>query len=178
MSDVANSEISKYKYKSYYKNVENISEDCLTIKDYLWRYDVGYFFTANTLFSNKFFRHYMGDILQSDRISKIGKLLKLPNKDEAIINDLILTPNNFVEFFNWYNKNINVYPVWICPTKCVDTFSFVRCDNSLEIDSISGKSSLPSVSINSILKLYAEDAITLVLDLFIIFNVNCSINRY
>ena len=57
-------------------------------------------------------------------------------------------------------------------------FTIARIKYSGGGDWYSDKSSLPSVSINSILKLYAEDAIILVLDLLIIFNVNCSINRY
>ena len=43
---------------------------------------------------------------------------------------------------------------------------------------IVGKSSFPISFKSSILKLYAEDAIISTFDLLMIFNVNCSINRY
>lgn len=136
------SKLNKYVEKIYVNSVDKLTTDYMTIKDYIWRYDSNYFFlgaNSNTFIQNIFVRKYLGNLLRSDKLFKISNNILtntlLSKTTENIGNDIAVNTTNFIEFFDWYNKTINVYPIWICPYSCSNKSDvFFKCDHDFEID--------------------------------------------
>lgn len=124
---------SDYTYKNiYYKSIRERTEDYLTTVDYIWRWDTDWFWCSRAMllenplvrriFGKKRLnsRNYMG-LLRLGRRSKIIRLIGRlrPNNPirESIIQDIEIPIENASEFLEWFNQNIGIKPVWICPTK-------------------------------------------------------------
>jgi len=127
--------VSDYTYKNiYYKSILEKTEDYLTIKDYIWRWDTDWFWcSVNMGAQNPILRRVYGkDRLRSDRFMKIfnfemrhgykQKLDKLFGKKpiEFVIQDVELPIENCEKFIDYYFKTINILPVWVCPVKQLD----------------------------------------------------------
>ena len=116
---------NSYRIDIYYKSIKNRKEDYMTLKDYIWRFDSNYFFIGfndDSILNNKLFRLYFNKMLRSDLLRLLeknnifGRFVKSSKpKNETIVNDISLDPENFKKFFLWYNEEVNVYPVWVCP---------------------------------------------------------------
>lgn len=118
--------LSKYGIDIYYKSISNKQTDYMTIKEYIWRYDSNYFYLGGNgeyIYENWLFRTVVYPILRSDYLRKLGQNPILnrimsyitSRHSESIVNDLSVDTKAFVEFLEWFDSNINVYPVWVCP---------------------------------------------------------------
>ena len=126
---------NNYKHmKIYYKDsVQKREEDYLSTKDYIWRWDTDWFWTSRNFgMQNRWLRFFLGKrFLNSHTYSKImalskkidlANLLKLyrpknKNNLEWIIQDICIPLENCQKYLNFYLKNIDLHPVWFCPTK-------------------------------------------------------------
>lgn len=106
--------------------------------DYLWRWDVDAFWgteydqNLKKLLQNRFLRTtVLKPVLRSDRLLKLKRIrdnvleevssipLIHSNKYEELIQDAGLPINKGGDFIEWYIKNINIYPIWVCPVRNV-----------------------------------------------------------
>jgi hypothetical protein len=131
-------QLNKYVESIYYKTINKQKNDYMTIKDYIWRYDSNSFYLTG-LIENKLIRYYLGDLLSIYKLKKIKEIrlfniIPQNNKKENITNDLAIQLKNFINFSEWYDENIDVYPVWICPYKCKKEYTFFKCDSKMELD--------------------------------------------
>jgi hypothetical protein len=119
---------SKYVSDIYYHSIKNKTEEYMKIKDYVWRYDSNYFYLGHdnrsNILQNKILRTIFSRFLRSDYLrqidthpltKKLSSYFSNSKNSESIVNDLSIDTKQFPEFLEWYHKNINVYPVWICP---------------------------------------------------------------
>lgn len=111
----------------FYLHAQSIStnhdkyEELIPIKDYLFRYDRGAFWTG------KFgFDIYHVPFLRSLRIlfawifktRRLFKFLHGSNLSyQYLIQDLCMPKQSFVQFTNFVDKKYGVYPLWLCPLK-------------------------------------------------------------
>ena len=121
---------SDYTYENiYYKSLCERSEDYLTIKDYIWRWDTDWFWCSkNLLAQNPFIRRLYGRArLNSITYTRImrwnarWKLMEYLNKlfgvrAESVIQDVEIPIERAAEFLSFYHDVIRFVPVWICPT--------------------------------------------------------------
>lgn len=120
---------SDYKYmKIYYKSLLNRKEDFLTTKDYIWRWDTDWFWCSKNLyFQNPAIRLLFGRFcLNSITYRKImhqamrNPVLKLFNNmqkpKETVVQDVVIPADHAIDFYNFYQDKINIYPCWNCPT--------------------------------------------------------------
>jgi hypothetical protein len=125
MCDINDTCISQYpKHGVYYKSIKQLRYDCLTIYDYIWRWDADMFWgvTDVPILENKWFRRIFGRCLLNTRVLRslqkifIGcKSNKKSFPKEKIIQDLGVPVENSIEFFNFICTHIDKYPIWICP---------------------------------------------------------------
>ena len=115
-------ELSNYPRNGiYYESVKRMRYDCMTIYDYLWRWDADMFWGATdiSILNNKWFRWVFGRCILNTRVlrsaQKISRSCKKENNNEKIIQDLGIPKENAVEFLKWICNNIHKYPIWICP---------------------------------------------------------------
>ena len=115
--------------KIYYRSIAEKREDYLSIHDYLWRWDTDWFWCSKNVFAqNRFFRRF---IFGKDRLGsrtytkimrwnsragvtkKIERVLGLHS--ESVIQDVDIPLARAAEFFEFYAREIALWPQWICP---------------------------------------------------------------
>lgn len=122
-------------YWKYLRNSNN-KEAFLTISDYLWRWDTDVFWCLSDLgwmsrvFENKLFRQSLGRlVLRSDLLNQIKRFkdkwehklgVGTRRRKEFVLQDLCLDLEVFEEFTSWYEKEVGIYPIWVCPFKNID----------------------------------------------------------
>ena len=125
------SSVSDYKFMNiYYKSIQDKNVDYLTTLDYIWRWDYDWFWCSkHFLVQNKFFRLFLGKfMLRSSKYWKImffNRKYKLTEKfekvfgkkyfTESVVQDVEIPVKNAVKFLDFFNKNIGIKPIWICP---------------------------------------------------------------
>jgi len=120
---------SDYTYERiYYRSIAENREDYLTTHDYLWRWDTDWFWCSkNVLAQNPLIRRLYGrGRLGSKTYTKImrwnsraGVTKKLERllglHSESVIQDVDIPISRAAEFFNFYSKEIQLWPQWVCP---------------------------------------------------------------
>lgn len=134
---------SNYKQKGiYYKSIQKNNEDFLTTWDYIWRWDADSFWSTQTddgkptILQQPWFRNLFGEtVLRTDRLKMLGKIahdfhenvmkfihaLSPPSEQkteqyhESITQDIGIPIKNCADFVKWLDKNIGIYPIWVCP---------------------------------------------------------------
>lgn len=121
---------SNYKYLNiFYHSIIKRKEDCLTTRDFIWRWDPDWFWCSKNFgLQNRFLRIIAGKFLLNSRsywkmmdFEKKYKITeKLPGdkkEKETIIQDVQIPVRTAPKFLDFFLKNITIRPVWICPTK-------------------------------------------------------------
>jgi FAD/FMN-containing dehydrogenase len=113
----------------YYRSIADKREDYLTIHDYLWRWDTDWFWCSkNVLAQNALFRKFVfgRERLGSKTYTKImrwnsraGVTKKLERvlglHSESVIQDVDIPISRAAEFLDFYAKEIQLWPQWVCP---------------------------------------------------------------
>src|SRR3989338_401494 len=123
--------ISDYKFMNiYYKSIKEKDVDYLTALDYIWRWDYDWFWCSkHFLVQNKLFRLLLGKfMLKSSKYWNImffNRKYKLTEKfekvfgkkyfTESVVQDVEIPVKNAVKFLDFFNKDIGIKPVWVCP---------------------------------------------------------------
>ena len=115
-----------YTWNIYYKSTAERKRDYIPTYDYFFRYDADcHWVTKNYGLDNKFARLMMGPILGSFILGS-KNLIRLANNpifskksQEAsgpeVIVDVFIPIDSMGEFFDWYVKEFDYFPVWIVP---------------------------------------------------------------
>ena len=121
---------SDYSFENiYYKSIAERREDYLAVKDYLWRWDTDWFWCSkNVMAQNGFIRRYLfgKERLGSRTYTKIMRwnsrvgLTRLIERlaglhSESVIQDVDIPIARAAEFFDFYAREIALWPQWICP---------------------------------------------------------------
>ena len=128
---------NQYIQDIYHKSIPERSEDYMEIRDYLWRYDSNAFYMDGVM-ANPLVRAFLSPALRTSKLKKmkerVGWLLSMGGEDENITNDLQVSLRGFPDFLHWYERNIGVFPVWICPKKNQHKCYFFQSDDELDLD--------------------------------------------
>ncbi len=128
--------VSNYTYLNiYYKSIMKKKIDYLSVLDYIWRWDYDWFWCSKHFgMQNKFLRFFFGKLFLRSKyywkIMALNRTYKLTEKREKIfpsslfsqtvIQDVEIPLENCVKFLNFFNKEIGIKPVWVCPVKNYD----------------------------------------------------------
>jgi FAD/FMN-containing dehydrogenase len=123
-SDYTRSEI-------YYRSIQTRSEDWLTVRDYLWRWDTDWFWCSRAFGAqHRWVRQLVGPrLLRSDVYWRILALeerhhlkatadrwLGRPPR-ENVIQDVELPVDRLVEFLHGFQREVPISPFWLCPLR-------------------------------------------------------------
>jgi FAD/FMN-containing dehydrogenase len=117
---------SDYTYmRIYYKSIREKSEDWLTAHDYIWRWDTDWFWCSHRvrfLAGKKRLRSttYWNIRKFCHRHGIIALLEKIKGKREAVIQDVEIPVENAEAFIAFFQKEIKISPIWVCPTRAYD----------------------------------------------------------
>lgn len=125
--------VSNYKYMGiYYKSIPEKKEDFLTTEDYIWRWDTDWFWCSIHFgVQNPIIRAIAGpNLLKSTFYWKMSKLAgqykltdllkKISGPRESVIQDVEIPVENAANFMDFFQTEIGIKPVWICPTQAFD----------------------------------------------------------
>jgi FAD/FMN-containing dehydrogenase len=117
------SSVSNYTYMDiYYRSIQRKSEDWLTTKDYIWRWDTDWFWCSKHFHvQNPAVRRWVKWALNSatyQRIMRLSyKLMPDSGGTESVIQDVDIPIRNAPEFFDFLLAEIGITPIWMCPFK-------------------------------------------------------------
>ncbi len=121
---------SNYKYmKIYYRAVESKEEDYLSIADYIWRWDSDWFWCSQAFYMQQpMLRALLGKwALHSKIYAKVMRFIKYNrvvryalkkywSSREWIIQDVAIPIDRALEYLSFFQTDIGLTPIWICPT--------------------------------------------------------------
>ena len=122
---------SDYTYLDiFYRSIRSRSEDYLTVRDYLWRWDTDWFWCSKNLFAqNPLVRRLLGrkrlNSITYQKVmrwnTRVGLTRKLNGVTgihrESVIQDVDIPIENAPEFLQFFDQEIGIRPVWICPAR-------------------------------------------------------------
>lgn len=122
--------LSNYKYmKPYYRSIPERQTDYLSTLDYIWRWDPDWFWCSKFFYmQNPVLRFIFGPfLLKSTAYWKIRSFMnkhhltralveKMQAKTEAVIQDVQIPIENASEFLTFFEREIGIKPIWLCPT--------------------------------------------------------------
>lgn len=118
--------------------------DYLTTLDYIWRWDSDWFWCSKHFFMQTFLMRLLFGkwALKSTVYWKIRHFInqkmfikkaleKIQGKVETVIQDIEVTIDKALNFLTFFQKEIGITPIWICPTQAYQPdrqFSFYKMD--------------------------------------------------
>jgi FAD/FMN-containing dehydrogenase len=129
----------------YYRSIQERSEDWLTVRDYLWRWDTDWFWCSRAFGAQRpMVRRLLGPrFLRSDVYwkilafeerhhwkSRLDRRRGLPER-ETVIQDVELPVSTIGEFLEGFSREIPISPFWLCPLRQRDgdaTWDLYRLD--------------------------------------------------
>jgi FAD/FMN-containing dehydrogenase len=120
---------SDYTYLDiYYRSIPERAEDFLTTRDYIWRWDTDWFWCSRNLYAqNRPMRFLLGRkrlnsvfytrvMRWNSRWGLTRRLNQLTgNRPESVIQDVDIPIEHAPAFLEFFQKEIGIRPVWICP---------------------------------------------------------------
>lgn len=123
---------SNYRYMNiYYKSLLTKSEDYLTARDYLWRWDPDWFWCSKSFYAQKpMVRAILGKWLLHSKsywkitrldqqykiMERVGKLTGNKRVVEMAIQDVQIPLESAEKYLQFMDENIHIWPIWVCPT--------------------------------------------------------------
>ncbi len=120
----------------YYKSSLKKTEDYMTIKDYFFRYDAECHWLTRTLplMENKAMRLVAGKMLlgSTNLISwsnRVKPVLRMKKRPEVVV-DVFLPSRRFPEFYDWYERDFDFFPLWVVPYKMKAIYPWVSDEHA------------------------------------------------
>jgi FAD/FMN-containing dehydrogenase len=115
----------------YYQSIRGPSEDFLTIRDYLWRWDTDWFWCSRAfgvqhplvrrVWPSRYRRSdvYRKLVAFDKRHGLTGKLNSRRGapEQESVIQDVEIPVENSADFYEFFAANVGMSPVWLCPLR-------------------------------------------------------------
>jgi FAD/FMN-containing dehydrogenase len=127
--------VSDYTGKDiYYRSVQNRSHDFLTTRAYLWRWDTDWFWCSRafgvqqplirSLWPNEKKRSdvYRRLVALDKKLQTSARIDRWRGKPprEDVIQDIEVPVERLPEFLEFFEREIGISPVWLCPLKARD----------------------------------------------------------
>ncbi|MGM0596441.1 MAG: FAD-binding oxidoreductase [Myxococcota bacterium] len=124
--------ISSYSRENiFHRSVVNLQTDYMTLVEYFFRYDADCHWLTNTIppLTWKPIRKTLGKyFLGSTNLIKWSKrlrhALKMKKRPDVVV-DVFIPHENFEEFYEWYEKEFDFYPLWVVPYRYNQPYPFV-----------------------------------------------------
>jgi FAD/FMN-containing dehydrogenase len=114
--------------KIYYRSLRERTEDYLSIRDYIWRWDTDWFWCSKNLYAQNLPARlllgrkrlnsitYQKLMRWNTRVGLTAALNRVTRrKTESVIQDVDIPLENSAAFLRFFLAEIPIRPVWICP---------------------------------------------------------------
>jgi len=121
--------VSDYKWmRQYWRSLRARAEDCLTIRDYLWRWDTDWFWCSRNVGAHlapvrmvagpRFLSSVTYQkIMRAGQRNPLQALQRLRPRRESVIQDVDIPLAKAASFLVQFHAQIGIAPVWVCPFK-------------------------------------------------------------
>lgn len=123
--------------KIYWKSIQTEEKHNFKLINYIYRWDTDLYYTSINKKIPQFLNNSSIRKLVPKSLIPIIKscipYLGIEVNIEDIVSDVLIPIKKANDFFEWYNKNINLYPVYICPVVSKNNkFTFWTGDELLD----------------------------------------------
>lgn len=115
----------------YYRSIQNLTSDHLTIGDYLWRWDTDWFWCSRafgaqipavrTLWpKSKLRSDVYWKLIAANRKLKFAERLDVMRKRpprEPVVQDIEIPLEQLPKFLDFFHAEVGIEPIWLCPLK-------------------------------------------------------------
>lgn len=124
--------VSDYTRRSiYYRSIQSRERDCLTTRDYLWRWDTDWFWCSRALgvqhpavrpllprrlLRSDVYWNVVGFERRHGWLAALDRRRGRPER-EPVIQDVEVPVAQAPEFLRFFEKEIGISPVWVCPLR-------------------------------------------------------------
>jgi FAD/FMN-containing dehydrogenase len=132
LSDAGASAPSDYTGQQiYYRSIRERTHDCLTIHDYIWRWDTDWFWCSGAFGAQNprlrriwparyrrsdIYHHIIGLENRYGVFARIERLRGRPER-ERVIQDVEIPLERTAKFLAWFVDNVAMSPIWLCPLR-------------------------------------------------------------
>lgn len=124
--------VNRYDWlKIFYKSTRSLGEDYMGIYDYFFRYDTECHWLTKTvpLMETLPGRLLMGKmLLGSTNLIKWSKrvkpIMRMKRRPEVVV-DVFIPSGRFEEFFKWYERDFDFFPLWIVPYRSPKLYPWI-----------------------------------------------------
>jgi FAD/FMN-containing dehydrogenase len=121
----------------YYRSIQQRETDGLTMHDYLWRWDTDWFWCSGAFGAQNpwirrvwpsrwrrsdVYHRLVGLDTRFGIIRTLDKIKKIPGR-ERVIQDIEVPLEALPEFLAWFDAEVGMRPVWICPLRTTRAWS-------------------------------------------------------
>ena len=109
--NVANSRV-------YYDEIQTRNQFCMKVYDFIYRWETDLYYTTYSL--PKILKsRVLRKLIPKSAVTKVQQLIGkfLPVNISQFCSDTLIPSQNAHEFLLWYDENVHVYPVYICPVQ-------------------------------------------------------------
>ncbi|HEU5269313.1 MAG TPA: FAD-binding oxidoreductase [Jatrophihabitans sp.] len=113
----------------FYRSIPELARDCLSVSDYLWRWDTDWFWCSaafgvqhpliRRLWPARYRRSdvYHRLIGLDHRFGVAEKITRVRREAprERVVQDVEIPVQRTAEFLAWFAENVRMSPVWLCP---------------------------------------------------------------
>ncbi|MFC9691723.1 FAD-binding oxidoreductase [Kribbella sp. NPDC056951] len=122
----------------YYRSIQQRQTDCLTAHDYLWRWDTDWFWCSAAFGAQKpwvrrlwprrwrrsdVFHKLVGFENRHHLAARIGQRRGHAPR-ERVVQDVEIPVARLAEFLRWFDSEVGMRPVWLCPLRLRGTASW------------------------------------------------------
>jgi len=113
----------------YYRSIPARARDCLTVADYLWRWDTDWFWCSGAFgvqnpvirrlwparYRRSDFYHRL--ISLDHRFGVAAKLDRIRRRPatERVVQDVEIPVERTADFLRWFAEHVGMSPIWLCP---------------------------------------------------------------
>lgn len=123
---------SSYEWlRIFYRSTHERAEDYLRISDYLFRYDTECHWLTKTVpfLETKPARLIFGKMLLGSTnlirwSRRVAPVMRLKRRPEVVV-DVFIPSGRFSEFFSWYERDFDFYPLWIVPYRAPALYPWI-----------------------------------------------------
>ena len=111
----------------YHLSTKTRKEDYLTTPDYFFRYEKG----VTNVFPESFLgRLFFGKFLSTTTVLRLAQKFHkiIPDSQIPFTLDLFLPFSRTTDFMEWYQENINFFPLWCVPYRMVKYYEWIAPD--------------------------------------------------
>jgi FAD/FMN-containing dehydrogenase len=108
----------------YYKSTKKLKVDYLKTPDYFFRYDKG---VTNVTPKSFLGRLLFGRFVSSTEVLRMAEKFRrlIPDSSIPFTLDVFVPFSKATEFFKWYRKNVNFFPLWCVPYRPAHRYEWI-----------------------------------------------------